>query len=303
MGRRGALVAVLAVACSGVVALAAQAGGGTVIDVDSEKLDKQNGLVFYSSDSMEVGIGEVRGAAALCPDGSGRKVLGGGALVRNNGGGTMALSDSAPFGPEGSGLPAKRTWVGTFTNHSGISNFVTAYAVCGKPDSWKLRMRTEEDVAPEGEVKLRALCPRDTSVSGGGIEFSSDDGQFRDSAPFDANRDDDTKPDDGWKAVAYPPSTTDVTVAAVCVTGIPLAYRSTASDPLSDTEHQAQSNCKPEEATTGGGGLISGDAAGAWVRGTYPQSITEFGDLWAYHVDIGPGADRTVTTVAICKRA
>jgi hypothetical protein len=286
----------IALVTAGICVTFAATAEATTIDFGSTTLGKADGLVYREAQSQPVTLGESRGAGAECP--RHRRTTGGGAVIPGSSGFVESLSDSAPLPT----LNRSRFWVGTFTYHGGGGNSVDAIAICGKLAHRKLVQKTA--IAVSGTKTLRARCPHGMEVSGGGVSFSTDDGSFTASAPYDS-ADADHKPNNGWKATVNPPAPSNVTVTAVCVEGLKLAYRSRTFGPLSATDTEVQAPCKSGEAVTGGGGSFSGTGPGDTVEGTVPYDFAPPkgpNDGWAYLVSIGP-ASRQVTAFAICKKS
>jgi hypothetical protein len=293
MARRSQAIALVAAAAFVTLASTADA---TTIDFGSTTLGRADGLIYREAQSQTVTVGVSRGAGAECP--RHRETTGGGAVIPGSSGFIESLSDSSPLPT----LNKSRFWVGTFTYHGGGGNSVEAIAICGKLAHRKLVQKT--DTAVSSTTTLRAPCPHGMEVSGGGVSFSTDDGSFTMSAPYDSG-DADQKPNNGWKVTVNPPAPTDVTVTAVCVEGLKLAYRSRTIGPFSDTDTEAQAPCKSGEAVAGGGGSFSGTGPGDLVMGTVPYDFAPPkgpNDGWAYLVHIGP-MSRQVTAFAICKKS
>jgi hypothetical protein len=275
---------------------AVAAAGTATIDTETISLGKSNGLEYRQATSMFVAQGVSRGAAAQC---AGKQTtLGGGAAVL---GATGHITDWAPF----PGFRSRRSWMGTFTN--GVSGNVRmrATAVCGRSGGREVRKKIVENAPADTEVVLRAHCPKDSRVSGGGVRFDDDESQSRASIPFDAG-DKDSKPDDGWKAIAYPTTTADVGVVAICFRNLPLTYKTVTAGPFpGTTSYTMQPTCKEGHALTAGGGQVGGSSPGNVLTDLDPQDHFSDDDdvpddYWNTGIIIEAG--QTATGVGICKK-
>jgi len=301
-GGRVALAAAAGLAASALYgAVTAQAGSPTPTSIDqgtTVTLGKAHGLVYRTADSQFVGVGESRGVEARC--GGKRKTTGGGAAVGGTLGGQASPADSGPT----LGFSSGRSWVATFTNEpSGQSTFVRASVICGKLEGRVVRKMTVADASPNVELDVRARCPQDTHVTGGGVDYADDSSQSRILAPFDGN-DDDAKPDDGWRVVAYPAGSGGVTAIAICARG-KYAYRqANTAGPFGETSHVIdQANCRDDQAVTGGGVNVGGASPTArWVSGGPGDNDFDGAPDDAWKASYMLPAGSIANSIAICKR-
>ena len=302
-------VSALALATAGLAAtalcgaVAAQAGSPIPTTIDqgaTESHGKAHGLVYRSADSQAVGNGESRGVEAKC--GAERTTTGGAATVGTSAGGTPSPTDSGPI----PGFSSARSWVATFTNDPpGGSSYVRAYVICGKLEGRVVRRTTVGDASANVELDVRARCPQDTHVTGGGVSYADPSSQSRVMAPFDGS-DDNPKPDDGWRVVAYPAGSEGVTAIAICARGSYAYRQADTAGPFDITAHIIDgANCADAESVTGGGVTVGGASPTArWVSGSPLDGLVDADDTPddAWRATYMLPAGSIANSIAICKK-
>lgn len=162
------------------------------------------------------------------------------------------------------------------------------------------------DVAAEAKVKIvegqfkevaageqgsrKLACPREMQVVSGGAFTggSSLEDEVADSAPYDG-KDDDKKPDDGWKAsINAGAGSVEFQTWAICSDTLKLTYRSRPSEDALQGEFGTPP-CPVGTLAVGGGMEVKGRSIDTPLKGSRP---TQTGDAWssyAFSPNFPPG--------------
>ncbi|MFN8218381.1 MAG: hypothetical protein U0R71_17460 [Solirubrobacterales bacterium] len=196
-------------------------GIGNASEADAAPFDItaicSNGPLRHVTGSRLLGPRSRATQTVLCP--SGTHVVGGG--VGNNFAETdrlVQIQSSRPTDSHDPGLTPDDGWQGTVINDAtGHSALVTVTAICSEEDSFAYESATRQ-IPSNALVEVRARCPADTHVSGGGVEVAGLPTRITATAPFDGG-DGGNAPDDGWTGRGDNSSTIaphDITAFAIC---------------------------------------------------------------------------------------
>jgi hypothetical protein len=237
-----------------------------------------------------------------CP--AGTSVVGGGVLSSGSGTDDVA-SASEPFDGPDPGASRDDGWLVTGANGHGGFAFLSAYAVCSPSGTFT---RVSAAATLGVRMNLRATCPADTSVTGGGAHVtaaaSSPFVKLNTSEPFDGP-DGDSLPDDGWLAsgsnVGVPPQT--MTTFAVCAGSGSFQYVTGSSAALPAGGHrEAFAPCPGGSEPTAGGVHVSGARPELVLTVTLPyEGLLGGPDSWAAGENNGTEAAESMSAVVVCR--
>jgi hypothetical protein len=159
------------------------------------------------------------------------------------------------------------------------------------------------------QATASAVCPKDTSVVGGGIEIDGANTAtgMQSSYPFDGG-DADLVPDDGWRGIANSRSAGDKSMLsfAVCSQTGRYRYITRVKDPVANnSQAQVEAPCPPGRLVAGGGVKLSfgGSNTTSYIAaGTVPYDLTGNGtmDGWRAVANNQSGINQDLTAYAIC---
>jgi len=146
---------------------------------------------------------------------------------------------------------------------------VTATAAPGAAAKTKVLRGDFKSVGPGQQVSQKVGCPSGLRVSGGGTytDGSSLEDEVADSYPFDG-RDEDTKPDDGWKgAINGGPGGAQMQTWAMCTDAVKLTYSSAPAQPVS-FGGRVTVPCPAEQDPVSGGMRVPGKLVTSPLKGS-----------------------------------
>jgi hypothetical protein len=196
------------------------------------------------------------------------------------------------------------SWRTALVNLSGGTKDMSFFAICKESGKRGLKYVTAKRKFEPGQRRsVKAKCPDGYRVLGGGIY--SVDPIVTTTAPFDG-KDDDSKPDDGWKATAVNNHALEQKLEAQAVcrkSGTwQLAYKSTGVGAAGNTTASAGVLCI-EGTVVGGGASINGPKGDVRLQESYPKDSggADTPDGWSAGLT-NLGADQASGAVhAICK--
>jgi hypothetical protein len=103
------------------------------------------------------------GATATCPTGT--RPLGGGGFT-TSGNRPVAINSSGPDG---------QSWAVEENNGTAVDWGITAFAVCGKPNGYRVVKGAQFTTAAGSRIGSEAICPAPSVVVGGGVFTASSD--------------------------------------------------------------------------------------------------------------------------------
>jgi hypothetical protein len=159
------------------------------------------GTFVYKTVTLTVPVDKAKHRVAKCPLGT--YVLGGGAGAPGDHG--VEVFQSEPTDGPDKGTKLNDAWEGGVDNGQDSDTKLTVTAICAKvPKRSVKKVSGARKVLPNNtEDSATAMCPSGTHVVGGGAHTHphSTDSEVESTFPIDGP-DSDTKPDDGWEAVA-----------------------------------------------------------------------------------------------------
>jgi hypothetical protein len=196
------------------------------------------------------------------------------------------------------------SWRTALRNLSGGAKDMSFFSICRESGKKGLKFVTvKKKFEPDQRRTVKAKCPDGYRVIGGGIH--SVDPIVTATAPFDG-KDDDSKPDDGWKATAVNNHALEQELKAQAVcrkSGTwQLAYKSTGVGAAGNTTAHGGVLCV-EGTVVGGGASIKGPNGDVRLQESYPNDSggTDTPDGWSAGLT-NLGADPASGAVhAICK--
>ena len=161
----------------------------------------EKGKFTYKTVKASIPVDKAVRAVAKCPLGT--FVLSGGAGAPGDHGVEVFLSEPRD-GPD-KGTKLNDAWAGGVNNSSSHKTKLTVTAICAKvPTRAIKRVDGPRQTLPDNtQDSGKAMCPSGTHVVGGGAHTfpHSTDSEVESTFPIDGP-DADSKPDDGWEAVA-----------------------------------------------------------------------------------------------------
>lgn len=124
---------------------------------------------------------------APCPPG--RSLAGGGVKLSYGGASTLyTVGATLPFDTTADGTPD--AWRAVANNQSGINQDLTAYAICARTGSYRYA-NVKVNAPPGAQTERRTPCPRQASVTAGGVAARTSDlrPEVAASLPFDGDGD------------------------------------------------------------------------------------------------------------------
>jgi hypothetical protein len=223
------------------------------------------------------------------------------------GGGAFSTGQHTEVAITGS-LPGSSTQWTEFTDVFFGTETHYAYAICD-PRAPVARVGSGE-ITVDGSRRLRARCPGDKNVYGGGFGSGGDYEKTitRSSRPFD-DKDRNRDRDDGWEATFanFYPDPAEASVYVLC--GPKEAKTvSNSSEIAPFTQESVARGCPGDDRVTGGGAHISAGATRrTWIRSIYPEDRAEDADsvaddAWKAFLENDDGqVERTITAYAVCR--
>ena len=244
---------------------------------------------------MDFGVGGFDSFAACVDDGV---VISGGGNIE--GSGTQGRMRSTYRAVEG-GFSEWRT---SLVNLSGAAKDMSFFAICKESGMNGLKYVTaKRSLEPDQRRSVKAKCPDGYRVVGGGIFLP--DPVVSATAPYDG-RDNDSKPDDGWKATAVNNQAIErkLKAQAVCRKAgtWKLAYKSTGVGAAGGTTASAGVLCT-EGTVVGGGALIKGPKDEVRLQESYPADTggADTPDGWSAGLTNLGASQASGAVHAICK--
>lgn len=194
--------------------------------------------------------------------------------------------------------PWSHSWIVSVGNASATSSDVTAYVICMAHSAGYKVVQSPGAVGPESVNSAAAVCPPNTTVTGGGVYSASaaTDVNMNSTVPntFEGGR-------TGWRVAmaSSDPSTADFTVYAVCrpkPAGYSIQYGANlALGPYSEGE--ATVTCPGGSVPIGGGGFTAYDVQDGWIT---MNSSGPGGNGWVIYENNDENVTRGFAAAAIC---
>jgi hypothetical protein len=173
------------------------------------------GKISDESNPVNVGPPDTGGhSVAECSEGH---AVGGGVRSIGNPSDWWLNATSAVDGADSGEVP-NDGWVTWMHHPAGATHTFITDVVCmtGKEPIYRSKDKTTE----KKKVTKKVLCPKGTSVTGGGAFASAatEDSHVTFTGPIDSKKDNDKTPDDGWKATFFNDNSVNqkFTASAVC---------------------------------------------------------------------------------------
>jgi hypothetical protein len=254
-------------------------------------LGRAGGLAYVESDPVLASAG---GAAELIADCPGRKkVIGGGVAPDGGSPSESRVNSTRPLDTDGDGTPDD-AWAADAYNVAGAPKSFSAYAICKKHGPVRYRSQNRFGLEPGESLSESVACPDGTHAAGGGV-FTGGliaDGFVNSTHPFDDSGD--GRFDDGWTARVFNTGAIErnMVVFVTCLEAR-LRYATSSS---------GFAACPGSTRVTGGGVVVPGDPASAWLTSLRPYADRanppDDGFTAVAHSPGGPAP----TSIAICLR-
>jgi len=290
--RRYAGAALAAAALLVTVPAAAHAGGDEGID-----LGTAGGLNYRVNISDDFG-GDALSSFVACLGGA-RPIAGG-----------IDLQGSATASRMGGSYPVKEfgplIWRTTGHNLIGGTMDMSFFGICREKQPTMTRFPSvTRPFNPNKQRTVRAPCPQGFRVTGGGIQSSNP--LVSANRPYDG-KDEDKKPDDGWKVTALnlQPIPEELTAHASCrkAGSWDLKYLREEGTVGGGSSTVSTDIC-PAGVVAGGGASISGAAGTVRLHETYPADVGDIDetpeDGWTTSLRNGGMGPANGVFYAICK--